>query len=316
MSATSPAPAVPKRRRGLNMRRREALWGFLFIAPWLIGFVGFTLGPMLFSLYASFTNYDITSRFDWIGARNYARLFTGDPTFWTALYNTGYYTLFSVPLGVAVGLLIAVLLNQNVRGQRFFRTVFFLPKVLTGVAVLLLWQWVFNAGAGGLINSALYRLGIENPPLWFQDPLWSKPALIIMSMWGAAGGFLFYLAALRGVPRDLYESAQIDGAGPIRQFLRITIPMISPVIFFKVITGITAALQYFEGALIISEGGKGGPNDSTLFYNLYMWRTAFVDFNMGYASAMAWILLLIALAITGIQLWLSKRWVHYEGESK
>ncbi|WP_231557379.1 carbohydrate ABC transporter permease [Deinococcus sp. YIM 77859] len=309
MSGTSsPLP----RRRGLNHRQREALWGYLFIAPWLIGFLCFVLGPMLFSLYASFTNYDITSRFDWVGVQNYVQLLTQDTRFWKALSNTAYYATFAVPLGIATGLLIAVLLNQEVRGQRVFRTIFFLPKVLTGVAVLLLWLWVFNPQVG-LINTALYRLGVpENDlPLWFADPVWAKPALIIMSMWAAAGGFMFYLAALKGVPRDLYESAQIDGASSWRQFWAVTVPLISPVIFFKLITGISGALQFWSESLILT---KGGPSDSTLFYGLYIWQTAFTDLRMGYASALAWILLLITLAITGVQLWFSRRWVHYEGE--
>ncbi|WP_045234154.1 carbohydrate ABC transporter permease [Deinococcus pimensis] len=311
------APPVRPRRRGLGIRQREALWGFVFVAPWLVGFLAFTVGPMLFSLYASFTNYDITSRADWVGLRNYQTLVGEDPRFWKSLGNTAYYTVFSVPLGIAVGLLIASLLNQDVPGQRVFRTVFFLPKILTGVAVLLLWLWVFNPEVG-LVNNGLRAVGVpENSlPLWFQDPAWSKPALVIMSMWSAAGGFLFYLAALRGVPKDLYESAQLDGANSWRQFLTITIPMISPVIFFKVITGLTAALQYWEGALVVSEGGKGGPVDSTLFYGLYMWETAFTEFRMGKASAMAWVLLVITLVITAVQLQLSKRWVYYEGETK
>ncbi|BDP41481.1 spermidine/putrescine ABC transporter permease [Deinococcus aetherius] len=312
MSRAAPAPIFRPRRRGLNGRQREALWGYLFIAPWLIGFLAFVLGPMLFSLYTSFTNYDITSRFDWVGVRNYVGLFTQDSRFWKALGNTAYYATFAVPLGIATGLLIATLLNQQVPGQRLFRTIFFLPKVLTGVAVLLLWLWVFNPQVG-LINTALYRLGVNenNLPLWFGDPVWSKPALIIMSMWTAAGSFMFYLAALKGVPRDLYESAQIDGASPVRQFWAVTVPLISPVIFFKLITGISAAMQFWSESLVLT---KGGPSDSTLFYGLYIWQTAFTDLRMGYASAMAWILLLITLAITGVQLWLSKRWVHYEGE--
>ncbi|GAA5534265.1 sugar ABC transporter permease [Deinococcus aluminii] len=305
------APVHPP-RRGLKARHREALWGYLFIAPWLIGFLCFVLGPMLFSLYASFTNYDITSRFDWVGVRNYVQLLTQDTRFWTALYNTAYYAVFAVPLGIATGLLIATLLNQEVRGQRLFRTIFFLPKVLTGVAVLLLWKWVFDTNYG-LINTGLSHLGVpqDHQPVWFGDAFWAKPALIIMSVWAAAGGFMFYLAALKGVPRDLYESAQIDGARPWRQFWAVTVPLISPVIFFKLITGISGALQFWSEAMVIT---KGGPSDSTLFYGLYIWQTAFTDLRMGYASAMAWILLLITLAITGLQLWFSKRWVHYEGE--
>ncbi|PYE54610.1 carbohydrate ABC transporter permease [Deinococcus yavapaiensis] len=297
-----------------TLRRREAINGYLFILPWLLGFLLFTAGPMLFSLYASFTNYDVTTRMRWIGLENYQRLLFDDSLFWTSLGNTGFYALFSVPLSVAVGLLIAVLLNQKVPGQRVFRTIFFLPKVLSGVAVLLLWLWVFNPEFGP-INSFLRFIGIQNPPLWFSDPIWAKPALVIMSMWGAAGGFIIYLASLQGIPKDLYEAAMIDGAKPITQFWKITVPMMSPTIFFKLITGVYAALQFWEAALIVSSGGTGGPSYSTLFYGLYMWQKAFGEYQMGYASAMAWILLIIALTVTFIQFIGAKRWVHYEGEA-
>ncbi len=304
-----------KRPRMSAMRRKEAITGYLFIMPWLLGFILFTAGPMLFSLYASFTNYDVTSRFDWVGLENYRRLLFDDPFFWLSLKNTAYYAVFAVPLGIATGLIIAVLLNQQVPGQRVFRTIFFLPKVLTGVAVLLLWLWVFNPNFGP-INVFLRFLGVENPPLWFSDPNWSKPALIIMSMWGAAGGYIIYLAGLQGIPKHLYEAAAIDGASPFRQFLAITVPMMSPTIFFKLIVGFSGAMQFWESVLIVSEGGQGGPSYSTLFYGLYMWQEAFGRYRMGYASAMAWILLLITLAFTVIQLNLSKRWVHYEGDSR
>lgn len=306
---------MARKPRMSALRRREALTGYLFIAPWLLGFLLFTAGPMLFSLYASFTNYDITSRFRWIGLENYRRLLFDDQFFWLSLGNTAFYAVFAVPLGIATGLTIAVLLNQKVPGQRVFRTVFYLPHVLTGVAVLLLWLWVFNPQFGP-INVFLRLIGVQNPPLWFSDPNWAKPALIIMSMWGAAGGYLFYLAGLQGIPKQLYEAAQIDGASGFRQFLAVTVPMMSPVIFFKLIVGISGAMQYWESALIVSEGGKGGPSYSTLFYGLYMWQTAFGEYRMGYASAMAWILLLITLAITGLQLYFSKRWVYYEGEAR
>ncbi len=296
-------------------RRREAINGYLFVLPWLIGFLVFVAGPMLFSLYASFTNYDVTSTMRWVGVENYVRLFTDDPLFWTSLYNTGFYVLFAVPLGIITGLLIAVLLNQKVPGQRVFRTIFFLPKVLTGVAVLLLWLWVFNPDFGP-INVFLRAVGVANPPLWFSDPTWAKPALVIVSVWGAAGGYIIYLASLQGIPRHLYEAAMLDGASPLRQFLNITVPMMSPTIFFKLITGISGAFQFWEAALIVSEGGKGGPSYSTLFYGLYMWQKAFNDYQMGYASAMAWVLLIIVLLITGLQFFVARRWVYYEGEVK
>ena len=297
------------------LRRREAVAGFLFILPWLVGFLVFTAGPMLFSLWSSFRIYDITSRDEFVGLDNYRRLLFEDDLFRTAVGNTAFYAVFAVPLGVIVGLSIAILLNQKVPGQRVFRTIFFLPKVLTGVAVLLLWLWVFNPQQGP-INAFLMLLGVREPPAWFQDPLWAKPALIVMSAWGAAGGFIIYLAGLQGIPRQLYEAAQIDGASPFRQFLSITVPMMSPTILFKVIVGITGALQFWEAALIISEGGMGGPSYSTLFYGLYLYQNAFMEYRMGYASAMAWLLLAATLAITGVQLYLSKRWVYYEGESR
>ena len=296
-------------------RRTEAINGYLFIAPWLLGFLLFIAGPMLWSLYASFTNYDITSQARWVGWDNYRRLFFDDDLFWTSLYNTGFYVVFAVPLSVFTGILIAVLLNQQIPGQRIFRTIFFLPKVLTGVAVLLLWLWVFNPDFGP-INVFLRAIGVQNPPLWFADPTWAKPALVIMSMWGAAGGYIIYLAGLQGIPRHLYEAAMLDGASPVKQFWSITVPMMSPTIFFKLVTGIAAAFQFWETSLIISEGGKGGPSYSTLFYGLYMWQKAFGEYQMGYASAMAWVLLLITLLLTGLQFWISRRWVYYEGEAR
>jgi multiple sugar transport system permease protein len=316
LAQAKPPPTVttasPLRRR---KKRLEALTGYLFISPWLIGFLVFTAGPMLFSLYASFTNYDITSRMNWVGLDNFVTMFTRDSLFWKSLENTVFYAVFAVPIGMLVGLSIAVLLNQNVPGQTVWRTIFFLPKILTGVAVLLLWLWVFNPQVGP-INSFLRLLGVQNPPNWFFDPAWSKPALIIMSAWSAAGGFIIYLAGLRGIPKELYEAAQIDGASPMRQFWSITVPMMSPTLFFKLIVGITGAMQFWEAVLIVSEGGAGGPSYSTLFYGVYMWQIAFREFRMGYASAMAWVLLVIILGITLVQLYLSKRWVYYEGEKR
>ena len=309
-----PALATTFRQGRARRRRREIITGFLFVSPWLIGFLVFIAGPMLFSLYASFTNYDVSSRMDWIGLRNYERLLTDD-LFWRSLSNTAIYAVMAVPVGIFIGLLVAVLLNLEVPGLRMWRTFFFLPKVLTGVAVLLLWLWVFNPQAGP-INVFLRLIGVANPPNWFYDPFWSKPALVIVSVWGAAGGFLIYLAGLRGIPKDLYEASQIDGASAVRQFLSVTIPMMSPTILFKLIVGITAALQFWEAALIVTQPEPGGPSYSTLFYGMYMYNKAFKEYQMGYASAMAWILLALTLAITAVQLYLSKRWVHYEGGQK
>lgn len=303
----------PKHTRSL--RKSEALMGYLFIAPWLIGFLVFVAGPMIFSLYSSFTNYDGAFTMDWVGLSNYRRLFTTDQYFWISLKNTLYFVVFSVPIGVAVGVVSAVLLNQEIPFQRFFRTVFYLPKILTGVAVILLWMWVFNPQAG-IVNTFLRSLGVENPPLWFASPEWSKPALIIMSAWGATGGMLVYLAGLQGIPKQLYEAAEIDGATGFRQFWKITLPLLSPTIFFKLVTGINGALQYWSTSLIVSDGGNGGPSYSTLFYGLRMWKVAFTESRMGYASAMAWVLLVMTLIVTAVQFYVSNKWVYYEGERR
>ena len=308
--------AAPDRRsrRPMSAKTREAITGYLFIAPWLIGFLLFVAGPMLFSFYASFTNYDVTSQFDWIGLRNYKKMLFDDPLYWKSMYNTMYFAVFAVPIGILVGVVSAVLLNLDIPFQKMWRTIFFLPKVLTGISVLLLWVWIFNP-QDGLMNSMLRGIGMENPPLWFASTDWSKPALIIMSAWGATGGILIYLAGLQGIPKQLYEAAEIDGASQFRQFLAVTLPLLSPTIFFKLITGINGAMQYWAAALIVTNP-PGSPSNSTLFNGLYMYRTAFTELKMGYASAMAWALLLITLVITAVQFYGAKRWVYYEGERR
>ncbi|MGE5672293.1 MAG: carbohydrate ABC transporter permease [Mycobacterium leprae] len=297
-----------------RLARYEAIWGLLFITPWLIGFLVFVAGPMLFSLYTSFTNYDITSTFDWVGLHNYTKLLFDDKLFWISLGNTVYYAVFAVPIGIAVGVGSAVLLNMDIPGQKLFRTTFYLPRLLTGVSVLLLWMWIFNPQVGP-INVALRAIGVHNPPLWFGDSAWTKPALIIMSAWGSTGGMLVYLAGLQGIPRHLYEAAEIDGATPWRQFWKITLPLLSPTIFFKLVTGISGAMQYWSSALIVADG-QGGPSYSTLFYGLRIYKVAFTEMRMGYAAAMAWILLVITLIFTAVQFWVSNKWVYYEGDRR
>ncbi|HYF91062.1 MAG TPA: sugar ABC transporter permease [Symbiobacteriaceae bacterium] len=309
------ASAVAGKRRPLgSLKTKEAITGYLFILPWLIGFVAFTAGPMLFSLYASFTNYDVTSQFDWIGLKNYKRMFLTDSLYWKSMSNTLYFAVFAVPIGILVGATSAVMLNTNVPGQKAWRTIFFLPKVLTGVSVVMLWLWVFNP-QDGILNSGLRALGIEKVPLWFADPAWSKPALIVMSAWSATGGILIYLAGLQGIPKQLYEAAEVDGATTSRQFFSITLPLLSATIFFKLITGINAAMQYWQNALIVTDP-PGSPSNSTLFNGLHIYKQAFKESNMGYASAMAWVMFAITLLITALQFWGSKRWVYYEGERR
>ncbi|QUW23131.1 sugar ABC transporter permease [Sporosarcina sp. Marseille-Q4063] len=291
--------------------RREGRQGYIFILPWLIGFVVFTAGPLLFSFFASFTNYDITSQMDFIGFANYEQLFTGDQLFWTSLYNTLYYVLFSVPLTTLGAIFLSALLNQDVPGLRFFRTVYYLPAILSGVGVYLLWMQLLEPGSG-MVNTVLAWFGIAGPN-WLFDPSWTKPALIFMKLWGVGGGMLLYLASMQGVSRSLYDAAGIDGAGRWKQFCYITIPMITPVIFFDMVTSLIGGFQIFQEAYVMSNG-EGGPVNSMLFYNLYMWKKAFESFDMGYAMAMSWILFVIVFIITIINLKLAPRWVHYEGE--
>jgi multiple sugar transport system permease protein len=297
-------------KHGKKQRLKEELQGYVFISPWLLGFLIFTAGPMLFSLYASFTNYDITSKFDFIGLDNYIEMFKYDPLFWTSLYNTVYYVIFMVPLTTVGAVMLGVLLNQGVPGMRYYRTIFYLPAVLSGVGVFLLWMQLLSPSTG-LVNTVLGWFGIPGPA-WLFDPDWTKPSLIIMKMWSLGGGMLLYLATLQNVPTHLYESAEIDGASAIQRFIKITLPLITPVIFFDLVTSTIGAFQIFQEAYIMANG-EGGPMNSLLFYNFHLWNQAFEVFDMGYASAMAWVLLVIIMVITTINLKLAKHWVHYEG---
>lgn len=301
------------KKRKFHYKRQEGLVGYIFILPWIIGFLIFTAGPLLFSLGASFTNYNITSQMDFIGFRNYEKLLVDDQLFWTSLYNTLYYVAFSVPLTTIGAILLSVLLNQDVPGLRFFRTIYYLPAVLSGVGVYLLWMQLLDPGTG-LINMMLGWVGIDGPN-WLFDPEWTKPSLILMKLWSVGGGMLLYLASLQGVSKSLYEAAEMDGAGIWQQFRFITIPMITPVIFFDVVTSLIGGFQIFQEAYVMTNGG-GGPVNSLLFYNYYMWNKAFKVFDMGYAMAMSWILFLIVFVITMINLKLAPRWVHYEGEER
>ncbi|MFP8784237.1 carbohydrate ABC transporter permease [Planococcus plakortidis] len=293
------------------MRRKETMYGYIFVMPWIIGFLAFTAGPLLFSLFASFTNYNITSQMDFVGTENYQGLFTEDGLFWTSLWNTLYYVLFSVPLTTIGAIFLSALLNQDVPGIRVFRTLYYLPAVLSGVGVYLLWMQLLDPGTG-MINLVLGWFGIDGPN-WLFDPTWTKPSLIFMKLWSVGGAMLLYLASMQGVSKTLYEAAEIDGANTFRKFFHITLPMITPVIFFDVVTSLIGGFQIFQEAYVMSSNGEGGPANSLLFYNLYMWRQAFENFNMGYAMAMSWILFIIVFILTMINLKLAPRWVHYEG---
>lgn len=301
--------ASSRRPRLRRNAMREARDFYLFIMPWIVGFSTLTLGPMLVSLYYSLCEYNIFQPPAWVGLENYVSILTDDPLFWTSLYNTAYYTLFAVPLGVGGSIALALLLNQTVSGMRLFRTVFYMPSIIPQVAASILWIWLFNPQYG-LINRVLEMAGVRGP-LWLADPTWSKPALILMGLWGIGGGMVIFLAGLQGVPKHLREAAVVDGANVWQQFRHVTLPMLSPTIFFSVVTGIIGSFQVFTQSYVMTQGG---PLNSTLFYVLYLYRRAFEFFEMGYASAMAWILFLTIVSFTGLQLSLSRRWVYYEGD--
>lgn len=307
----SPIPLMKKKNKWLNTSRKEGITFYLLISPWLLGFLFFILGPMVSSLYISFTNWDLLTNAKWIGLENYIKAFTGDDLFWQSLKVTMIYSLFSVPLGLIVSLGVAMLLNQAVRGMRIFRTIYYLPAVVSGVSVMVLWMYIFNPQIG-LLNTFLGYLGI-NGPGWIFDPKWAMVSIIIMGLWGAGGGIIVWLAGLNGIPDYLYEAADLDGASKFQKFRHITIPMLTPTIFFNLITGIIGALQTFGQAYVMT---KGGPMNSTLFFNYYLFRKAFEEFDMGYASALAWILFIIIFIFTLLVFKSSAFWVHYEGERK
>ena len=289
-----------------RLARREMHWGWLFVSPWVLGFLIFTAVPLALSFYYGFTAYNVFQPPRWIGLTNYANLLQ-DPLVGTALYNTLYYTFLSVPLVLALSLGLALLLNSRLPGMAVFRTIYFLPSVLSGVGVALLWMWVFNPDFG-LLNSLLGVFGIEGP-LWLSSPEWSKPALVIMSLWGLGGVMVINLAGLQSIPNELYEAARLDGAGPWAQFRSVTLPMMSPTLFFNFITLSIGSFQVFTQAYVMT---GGGPAHSTLFYVFYLFNVAFKNLQMGYASALAWVLFLIIMSFSLLQVRLSRRWVYYE----
>ncbi|MGJ9382263.1 carbohydrate ABC transporter permease [Salipaludibacillus sp. CF4.18] len=297
-------PEVPLNKK--KKWNKEYTWGYLFIAPPLIGFVLFAFLPILYSVYVSFTNYDLYNDPVWIGADNYTRLFFEDALFRKTILNT-FYAAVGIPLGMIVSLGIAMALNQKIRGISIFRTAFFLPAVSSVVAVTLLFRWIFNADFG-LLNIGLGFIGIDGPN-WLTSETWAMPALIIQGIWGGLGiNMILYLAALQGVNRALYEAADIDGGNGWQKFRYITIPSISPTTFFILITSTIGALQDFQRFMIMTEGG---PNYSTITVVYYIYNNAFSYMEMGYASAMAWLLGIIILIITLINFKVAQKWVHY-----
>jgi multiple sugar transport system permease protein len=317
MGAVKSLPRV--RRRMSKTAWREALHGYLFILPWILGFFFFTLGPMVVGMYLSFTEYTILAPPIWVGIWNYRHMLQ-DSLVGQSIYNTAYYVMLAVPATMIIGLLLAILLNQKVRGMPFFRTAFYIPSIVPAVASVALWVWIFN-GRWGLLNQFLRSIGL-NGPGWLTDPLWTKPSLVIWTIWGVGGTMVIYLAGLQGIPEVFYEAAAIDGAGRLRRFWNITIPMLSPTIFFNLILSIIGSFQVFTAVLIL--GGQqtlsyqtpaGGPLNSLLVYVLYVYQNAFYFFKMGYGAALAWILFVIVLVLTLIQFKLAGRWVYYEFET-
>jgi multiple sugar transport system permease protein len=292
-------------RAATSLQHAENRSGLLFVAPWAFGFIVFVAGPMVFSLAMSFCSYDVIHPARFVGIGNYSFLLFKDPLFWKSLGNT-VFMVVALPIGMVFSLGIALLLNAQAKGMSAYRTVFYLPAITPVVATAVLWYALLNPD--GLVNTGLRAAGID-PPSWLGDKNWSKPAIVLMGLWGAGGGMIIWLAGLQGIPSQLYEAASIDGAGAVRRFFSITLPMLTPYIFFSFVTGIIGVFQIFAQALILT---RGGPADSTLFYVYYLFNNAFRYFKMGYASAQAWILFVIVLVLTLLQLRLSKRWVHYE----
>lgn len=306
------AGAEPRKVRKFN--RREAIAGYLFISPWIIGFLVFTLGAMVYSLVISFSNYNLaTNQATPAGFDNYAQL-VQDPKVALSLGNTLFYAVMAVPLEIIFALFLAMLLARLGRGAGVFRTIYYLPKMTPSVATASVFLLLLN-GNTGAINKALGFLGIPGPQ-WLIDPNWVKPSIVLMTLWGVSGTMVIFLAALKNVPRDLYEVSSIDGAGPVRQFFNITLPMISGAIFFNVIVLTIAALQTFDQAyLLFWRDQTNASTDASLFYGIYLFQQAFRQFNFGFAAAMAWLLFVIILIITLIQLKFSNRFVYYEGDN-
>jgi multiple sugar transport system permease protein len=303
-------PALAERlRRG--MRRNAA--GYLFLLPWLIGFFVLTLGPTLASLYYSFTNYDLLTAPQWTGLANYQYAFFNDERLRNAIGVTFAYVLWSVPLKLAAALGLAMILDKSVRGVGVYRAAFYLPSLLgASVAIAVLWRQIF--GGDGLVNQLLAVVGIQGPA-WVSHPDYALSTLVILAVWQFGSPMIIFLAGLRQIPQDLYEAASMDGASGWRQFWKITLPLLAPVIFFNLVLQTIEGFKAFTQAYIIS-GGTGGPIDSTLFYSLYLYEEAFANFRMGYASALAWLLLLIIAIFTAIAFGTQKYWVYYEDESR
>lgn len=302
------------RRPHLTRRTQEDVRGYLFVAPWILSLLVFTAYPMLASFFFSMTDYSILNPPKWIGLSNFTTMFTKDPLYWKSVGNTLYYTALAVPLGMATGLVLALLLNQRIRGIGVYRTAFYVPGLMPAVASTLLWMVLLDP-RNGLVNSAIGLLGVRGPG-WLRSAVWSKPALILMALWGGSGSsMLIFLAALKEIPQSLMEAAMIDGANTWQRFRHVTIPLLTPTIFFNLLMSIIGSFQVFASAFVAGTGGAG-PLNSILMYMLHLYRQAFRYFTMGYASAMALVLFLVLVLITLLLIRSSSAWVYYEGTDR
>ncbi len=308
--------ALNARRSGVRIKEKtpDTLAAYLFLLPWIVGILVFTIGPMLASLYLSFTDYNLLRSPlkdppDFIGFGNYAEML-GDDAFWNSFRVTVTYVIVSVPLQLALALGLALLLDRGMRGLAIYRSIFYLPSLLGGsVAIAILWRQVF--GKDGLVNGGLDLIGIHDAPGWIGHPDYALGTIIILHIWTFGSPMVIFLAGLRQIPEMYHEAASVDGAGKVRRFFSITLPLLTPIIFFNLVLQIIFAFQTFTQAYVVS-GGTGGPADSTMFYTLFLYRTGFLEYDMGYASAMAWFLLIVIAAFTAFNFWLSKFWVFYD----
>lgn len=299
-----------RKRGGGRMEREISLYGRLFAVPWICGLILFYAYPLLSSIYYSFTDYSIVNPFRWVGLENYENLLR-DATFWTSVRNTLIFALMQVPLSMIVGIGLALLLNLRLKGQGLFRTLFFIPSLVPVIATVILWQWLLNPQFG-LVNSVLDAIGLPGPP-WLGDPDWAKPSLVLMTLWTLGNALLIYLAGLQDISQDYYDAADMDGANGFRKAWHITLPLLTPVIFFNMVVGLIHALQEFTMPYALTYG-TGNPAESLLFYSMYLYNNAFLYMKMGYASAMAWILFIIIVAATLAVFRSSNRWVFYQDD--
>jgi len=302
--------------RKSRLRRRETLQFYAFISPWIIGFLVFTAVPMVASLVISFTNWNSLKTPDFVGFANYVKLFTKDPLFWKALWHTAYFAVVTVPVSLLIALGLASLLAKPFRGMRFFRTVIYLPALVPLVAAAIIFRWLLRP-TGGPINSFLSLFGITGPA-WLLDKNWVIPAIILLTLWQVGAGTILLIAALQGVPPELMEAAEIDGASKLQQFWRISVPMVTPILFFNLITGMIGGFQVFSQVYVLTTNGStiGGPNNASLMIVPYIYQQAFTKFSMGYASALAWVLFVIIMIFSATILKSSNAWVFYETEVK